>query len=979
MIKIRLIILIIILSFLKTYSQHSFIKHYTMDDGLPSNTISSIFFDSKGYMWAATNKGLARYNGDKFTIFTTYDGLPDNEIFGIVEDYEGRLWINSFKGVFCYYKDNIFHTASNTPWLKTKGIEKMTFIGRYRLQKDSTLLSESVEGNYIMHIKKNTLKVLDIRKLKSLIKGSSRPILSVKLNENRIKILYNEKSYVIDTLVNIIKEIPYPDNLVYGSGNSTHEEYISTSKGFYTPDVKMIAEREIKNFNIYSVRFIYIKDKNNFYISSTYGLLHNKNQTFLENTYLTAVDHDDLGNIWVSSLYNGIFCLSKDHNQISDKIIKDDIITSKQIGDSIFFITEKGNLFTLSGKGNLTSTHLNIGKFLSKNEALNKKNTCITSNGDILIILDYNVLCKKIVDKDFKRIYLDKDFYGMGYPIKHTNSFNSNFYISTRTSLLSISVADFQKSNFNFAKDALIHLSQTDDRIYCNAINATDTSIWFSKTNTMFKIKDRITTEIKELKGITFRQFSFYKNYLVGNTDNNELFIYESTTHSLHKLPNTNWIWEDIYQINDHIAIITTNNYYRLLTLYPSGNNGKPKFDIQIIDNAFIPKQADYIFGNDSMYYFFKNGILSSFPRQLLYSKSIPPKPIFVSFKTENLVYPLSTKINISYKESKTVSISIDNISFSNKDISTEYSISSNEIDNWNTISGNEINLNGLNFGTYTIKIRSKTFGSGFSKAEILILNVDKPFWATWWFILTAVLCVLFLIYIIIRLIIGYRLRKHKKEHEAEMKFQQSEYKALNALMNPHFIFNSLNNIQGLINKNDSETANQYLVIFSKLIRQNMMNISKGFVSLHQELQLVENYLNLEKLRFKNLINFKIWIKEDVDTEDIMISPLLIQPLVENAIIHGLLPMQSEESKIEINVYETGDILHIEILDNGVGIMQSIRNKNVERESYGLTNLNRRIEHLKKIQKNDILFELNEIFDESGKSKGTKATITIKS
>src|SRR5690606_33479107 len=114
-------------------------------------------------------------------------------------------------------------------------------------------------------------------------------------------------------------------------------------------------------------------------------------------------------------------------------------------------------------------------------------------------------------------------------------------------------------------------------------------------------------------------------------------------------------------------------------------------------------------------------------------------------------------------------------------------------------------------------------------------------------------------------------LRKRQREYEADLKYQKAEYKALNALMNPHFIFNSLNNIQALINKEEKRTANQYLVIFSDLIRQNMANTSKGFISLQQELLLVENYLNLEKLRFKDYINYEILIEEEIDTEEVII------------------------------------------------------------------------------------------------------------
>ena len=82
--------------------------HYTVDEGLPSNTIYDIYRDSKGFLWFATDKGVANYNGLRFETFTTSDGLPDNEIFLFKEDYEGRLWLSTYNGELCYYKDGIF-------------------------------------------------------------------------------------------------------------------------------------------------------------------------------------------------------------------------------------------------------------------------------------------------------------------------------------------------------------------------------------------------------------------------------------------------------------------------------------------------------------------------------------------------------------------------------------------------------------------------------------------------------------------------------------------------------------------------------------------------------------------------------------------------------------------------------------------------------------------------------------------------------
>src|SRR5262249_41089274 len=136
-------------------------------------------------------------------------------------------------------------------------------------------------------------------------------------------------------------------------------------------------------------------------------------------------------------------------------------------------------------------------------------------------------------------------------------------------------------------------------------------------------------------------------------------------------------------------------------------------------------------------------------------------------------------------------------------------------------------------------------------------------------------------------------------------------------------------------------------------------------------------YLNLERLRFRDLVNYRIEVDEAIDAEDIMIPPLMIQPLVENAVKHGMLPRQSRESMVVIRAFEKGEKLFIEIEDNGIGLTASLNSKNRLYESFGLSNLQKRTEHLKKIQQHEIDITVEERFDEQGSTRGTQATVII--
>ena len=145
-----------------------------------------------------------------------------------------------------------------------------------------------------------------------------------------------------------------------------------------------------------------------------------------------------------------------------------------------------------------------------------------------------------------------------------------------------------------------------------------------------------------------------------------------------------------------------------------------------------------------------------------------------------------------------------------------------------------------------------------------------------------------------------------------------------------------------------------------------MHNVSKEFIPLQKEIDLIANYLALEKLRFKELLNYTINIDEQVDTTAIMVSPLLIQPLVENSIKHGILPRQSEESMIVVDVYEHDDVLFIEVKDNGVGLSHAHKKANPSHESFGLKNIKSRLEQLSIILNKKIEFSISERIDEKG-------------
>ena len=190
-----------------------------------------------------------------------------------------------------------------------------------------------------------------------------------------------------------------------------------------------------------------------------------------------------------------------------------------------------------------------------------------------------------------------------------------------------------------------------------------------------------------------------------------------------------------------------------------------------------------------------------------------------------------------------------------------------------------------------------------------------------------------------------FTLRKAKHN----MQVNRLENKTLRSQLNPHFIFNALASIQKYMNEHP-ELAQNYLVKFAKLMREVLENSEKEYVSLEDEFVMLKNYMDLEKLRVSNGFDYEFIINENTDTEAIQVPPLLLQPVIENAIWHGVANAVSK-GKITIHVFAENNLLKVEIEnDNNQTTVSSTHNKerNEKKKSFGLQIVRERLTLLSK-------------------------------
>ncbi len=359
--------------------------------------------------------------------------------------------------------------------------------------------------------------------------------------------------------------------------------------------------------------------------------------------------------------------------------------------------------------------------------------------------------------------------------------------------------------------------------------------------------------------------------------------------------------------------------------------------------------------------------------------------------------------ISISYMNLGWVKYELNHLTQAEKylnialDISKKYGLKSSEIEVYNRLSelntkkgdyqtalqefkmaeeleksiNNERNLNYINdlVLKYESDRKSNTIKALADENELVKTKLEKN-----------KLALLFGLLGIILVSILFTVYDRHKNLKQEKKILTLEQDMLQSQMNPHFIFNSLNSIKLYIINNEKENAVYYLNKFAKLIRKILVASSEKEIPLSDELDTMELYMNIENIRFSNAIEFKILIDENVNTHNIKVPSLIIQPFLENAIWHGL-SSKEEDKKIELKV-EKNKKKHItiSITDNGIGRKASreINNqKTLKRKSVGISLTKERLANFSKRYTNMYIIKIEDLHDKQGRSSGTKVILDI--
>ncbi len=338
------------------------------------------------------------------------------------------------------------------------------------------------------------------------------------------------------------------------------------------------------------------------------------------------------------------------------------------------------------------------------------------------------------------------------------------------------------------------------------------------------------------------------------------------------------------------------------------------------------------------------------------------------------------TSLSVPYTDSR-VSIKFNAVLF-NAPKTVKYFYRILETDTlWYSIDNTELVLQNLPPGKYNIEFKAESIKQGrISTIQKLTIIVTKPWWKKNIVIVLGLLIFLSSVYSYYKFRIAKITRREEEKNRIRARMAELEQTALRSQMNPHFIFNCLTSIQQLIVTGNKDDASKYLIKFSRLIRNTLEISTKQFITIEAEIAYLTEYLILEQLRITGKMVYKFTVDEQIDIGKTEIPNMAIQPIVENAIRHGIKPLQDRKGEINIDFKPGIDEILCIVTDNGIGRKPEAQRNLLNitgHKSYGLDIVKQRLEGLSENEKIKYFIEIIDLYNNKEEQVGTKVILHL--
>lgn len=934
--RVSLLLLLLVAAFVLK-AQLPGMKAYTQLDGYPSSVGYVITQDDKGFIWIGTDNGVVRFDGSRFKIMDDRIGLADKEIIMAAPLKGGRIIFVPMLNNLSYYDNGKVFTSK-----EDKRLSLLSNISLNHAFKDD------VTGKVWIGDDEN--------------KGELLYFDGDKINKEKIPL---DKNFAIAGITNnkiythTVEETPCRTIGIYDTETKKFDSLLCRSNGsewsFISPDGKFLA---LYSFIKNKILCFEIKENNTVQKLWERELKEQAKHIIIDKNHV----------VWVTYIKGGVeyFGYAKQPLQKGNSLcFLDDIIINHVFVDrdnnKWFTTTNKGLLFISENhwENALLVKQLRLPEYLPKS-------VCGDSNGNIYIgynkafysIYDgKNITTLPLPDSSFLAgtnfIRIKKHIYLFGvndiYTLPESGKFTPSLLLFNREGY---SIKDFTFKNNNelviathngiYTRNLLVnsnpHKSQPlfpgrGTSLFANnnliLIGTPNGLLYSYGTEKITKIKhpDLSDTHITYIAGTA-------NGWVLIGTSVKGLFCYQPETGKIKHIKNTSLphssFIKQIYIQNDSTCWLATGRGVFNIT-FNSQMKVKEVSKYTFLNGLSSNNITSLYVQNDTLFVTTALG-LSILPlKRFSKNTSSPPQGWITQAQIGKTIFHFPKQLHLTHKQTD-IQLSLSAISYESiGNIRYQYKLEGLS-ENWVETENSEINFSGLPPGEYKLLVTAINFKGIKSDTQLALPIIITPaLWQTVWFKwLIGFLLAIIIGLVVFKLVVNAKNKQYGKILQ-KRRLAELELEAIKAQINPHFIYNCLNSIQYFSYKNDYEPVNTYLDLFAKLIRQTMQYSQETFITLDEEIDYLSNYLKLEKVRFKEKLNYYLEIEENI-SGDTLIPAMLIQPYIENALKHGVTKLRDNSGRVWIKITQNKDgWLHISIEDNGPGIQPA---KNPQKKTH---------------------------------------------
>ncbi len=916
------------------------VKIVNTTSGLASNCINDVIRSSTDMVWLATDYGVSAYNGNTVTNYTVSKGLAHNNCTDLIEDGNKTIWIATYGGGVSYIKNGSIQVVDKRHGLVNNSCRKLfihnslIYVGT---QKGISIIDSKTKKIISEDLYEEKYQIMDFFSFKNEVFVITFKNGIFKLGEKKLE-LVNKVPVLFCSYINgDFIYLGLDGNLEINKSVRRYkvEDLIQGGTTFESFGQSVIWDMVRVGDDLFLAGWGVNFDSGGLFVSN--DLDFSRCSDFeIESKNIKSLFFDKTTNLlYVGSADAGLYILDL-VKPISKEKIKD-FANQQPLRNSFALLNDSEEVFlgSLSLKPNDFLEYLERYK-LTVEGKLQLKNT--------RALRDFS-----LDDMDYRSVF----------KIKNTQITDSHFYVNTSLGLFKLQLTGkvkideyfpisalsfhvnseseifFQRPYSNFFKISLFTSGNTYYSYPLDLNNPKDAFSIFSLENHVFAIsrfsgiykqKDSLFTSLNSSNGLMEKEFVLAKKVSTSQA------LLVNTSGSIFELSNKTKRLNEILNINNLIGTVSKDVDRKdslLFVLTDLGlntiniNTGKRKFidgehglDVSSIERIEIINDKICLISSKEVF-----GVHITFLMKHHHCGSVKLGSVLVQNKktvSYNNILNLEPSENDLSINLETVGVKYPKKLFYRFKIIGKDSIQWTE---WNQLSDNpSIKLPYFPAGNYRVKLETSNLFTGNSHLYSL-LNINKrlAFYRSPWFYSTLLVLFLVVFYSLIKRKYKRKYKRQKERSFLEKRLEEAKLEALTSQMSPHFIFNSLNVIQGFIFDDKKDESIEYINHFSTLIRKTLDYSSKKAILCSEELEYLDLYVKIQNLRFGERIKYTVYLDEKIDVDDLELPSLLIQPVIENCFEHAFTD-QITEPKIDLRIDLVGAFIIISIEDNGIGI-----------------------------------------------------------